>query len=1444
MNQIFILDRNENVVAILSGNADDSGCHFFNSNLILEINKGASLTFDVNVNESEVVNHIKEENMVIAFDGENYRLLIIKEVADLHEDSCMKEVYCEDASCELIDEIIYDEVSGSVEMGTVLASILKGTRWQIGEVDNTYIRNLKPEFKLKSVLNGIYELGKQYDAEVDFTVEFAGNKIVARKVHMKKAFGRSLGKRFEFGKDTTSIKRTVNTADIKTAIVPFGKTDEQTGEALSIKGISWSKPAKALNKPLGQMFLEDEEATELWGYKGTGAKRRARWVAVTFEECEDENELMNYAYMQLNRFNKPKVSYEVEVVDLYRMMGDESYAHEKVGLGDLATILDFEFIPALALNSRVVKLELDLNDPSNSKATLGTIVESIVDKDLKTQIEELNVKVGAISNIDLSDIENRVNEVLGKTGIGTWEQVEEINNLIFNNSVGYHFMGEDKGIWVFDKPVNEKPTKAVAIKGGVIGLAKWDTQLQKWNVGTFIDGTSVNASMINTGTLKADRIEANALTVNHLNQELKTIVNSVGNKASREEVTTAIKTAVDEINLSVSSNYSTKEETSSTVSTAKTEAINTSKGYADTKKAEAIAQASSDATSKVNSAKTELNTAIDKKANTLDVYKKTETYTKTETDSAIKVAKDSIELGVKNTYETKTNVESKISNVTTDLTNKIDNIEIGGRNLWIKSKTTGYSAIESLGSNHITGQTECYRLNNGTALSFNIEPEFSSRLYRKVTFSAWVKYDNVVQGANSWNKFNIFKHILVRKNSSSGVTSSQDYPTLAGFTGTSDWKFVSYTYDYSSNTNYDMLKTSLMFNLESTISGTAWVTGIKVEIGDKVTDWTDAPEDVMASINAKASKTDVYTKTEVYTKTQTDSQIKASKDAINLSVSETYETKTNVATKVSTAKSEAISSSNTYADTKKTEAINSANATTTQMNSAITLTKEAITNEVSASYLTKGDAEGTYATQSSLKQTAKDITASFKSTGGYNLIKNSTGYNDINIWKKSAGTMGTATNNKIGGATTSYIYLDNDTNTSEIYAYSNRFNLKPNTKYTLSGWFHNYTKCPSFDVFVLSSTAVAEDDAGYSYTNVHSILNSQNTDGSWVKFSTSFITPANVLSGYVRIDNNGYNASGTNTNRVHWSALILNEGEETPWSPHPSEIYEGSTIIDASGVTIKNGALKVQNNSGQTVLSGDSTGNLTIGGNSSSGTLLVKDASGKTIGEMNQNGLSLLDTAMKISSKYRIGEGLEQLVTFDGAKINFSNKGGGANTSASIGIDTGSSLGFSAPSGHYFYGGDVLTYGGLSVNGKTSIKALVSNGNQILNGTDTWLRTYGETGWYNSTYQGGWYMTDYTWVRSYNGKNVYTNGIIQADNGFQVGGNIMARIEASGDIKGQDFYSKGYNFNSGSPSTIKGRSGDGGFDFWNKNGGTRFTFDGSNMKIYKVVGGAWTVLAG
>ena len=53
----------------------------------------------------------------------------------------------------------------------------------------------------------------------------------------------------------------------------------------------------------------------------------------------------------------------------------------------------------------------------------------------------------------------------------------------------------------------------------------------------------------------------------------------------------------------------------------------------------------------------------------------------------------------------------------------------------------------------------------------------------------------------------------------------------------------------------------------------------------------------------------------------------------------------------------------------------------------------------------------------------------------------------------------------------------------------------------------------------------------------------------------------------------------------------------------------------------------------------------------------------------------------------------------------------------------------------------------------------------------SWIRTVGNTGWYNESYGGGWYMIDTTWIRNFGSKPVYLNNQLRIDSNLNVGAN-------------------------------------------------------------------------
>jgi alpha-tubulin suppressor-like RCC1 family protein len=102
---------------------------------------------------------------------------------------------------------------------------------------------------------------------------------------------------------------------------------------------------------------------------------------------------------------------------------------------------------------------------------------------------------------------------------------------------------------------------------------------------------------------------------------------------------------------------------------------------------------------------------------------------------------------------------------------------------------------------------------------------------------------------------------------------------------------------------------------------------------------------------------------------------------------------------------------------------------------------------------------------------------------------------------------------------------------------------------------------------------------------------------------------------------------------------------------------------------------------------------------------------------------------------------------------------------------TGSALYIQKSSGNISINSAPLTHK-LNVNGEV----FVQNG---------WLRTAGNLGWYSETHGGGWHMTDTSWIRTYNEKNVWTgSGLLGAQGGLTIGWGGVAPTTGGAIIKG------------------------------------------------------------
>ncbi|MCO7178913.1 phage tail protein [Streptococcus gallolyticus] len=458
-------------------------------------------------------------------------------------------------------------------------------------------------------------------------------------------------------------------------------------------------------------------------------------------------------------------------------------------------------------------------------------------------------------------------------------------------------------------------------------------------------------------------------------------------------------------------------------------------------------------------------------------------------------------------------LQTKVEAVPGQITSAVSAVEgkipttIGGRNLWIQSQTTGDFVEETLPDNHITGQKKCYRLSPNKKIEFNISPDFSAKLCKKITFSAWIKYENVVQGPDSWNKFEVFKHTLYRKNSSTGATSSADFKVLAELVGTSDWKYVTYTYDYSNNKSYDQLKTSLRFILEGVSSGTAWITGIKVEEGAIPTAWSLAPEDYDSDITKLNT-----------TLTQTANGLEQLSTQVT-SQGNTITSHTNSINSLSTGLSAKVSQTdfNTLSG-RVTTAENNITAKANELSSKIT------------------------SVEGNIPSGEMNLVEYGRPADGYSPFKNAE-YSTHPFYYNGAYKM----------------YIIKNTATSEKVLGMNRFKVERNTDYTLYFKGFNNSAITHMDVWFLKRVngSTKEFDSAQILVSSRKLSISKAEDVS-VTFNTG-----NYDEGFIRFDNNGSTTAGTEADLYFGDVSVKKGKSNNGWSPSQAELASSQDLKTA-----------------------------------------------------------------------------------------------------------------------------------------------------------------------------------------------------------------------------------------------------------------------------------------
>lgn len=371
---------------------------------------------------------------------------------------------------------------------SILQTLLEGSRWQLGIVKSTELVTLN--FYYLSRKEAIAKLLEVANIEIRPRVELSKNAIIRRYLDVFTTLGADHGKVFTHGKDLLTVSEKASQGAIYTAAIGRGKGEEITGadgqatggygRRITFKDIVWQKNSgNPVDKPKGQEFVEIPELTAKYGF-ANGTKPRLK--IIEFQDEEDPEKLLRLTYAWLEKNSRVQVEYKATVNNV-----------GNCNLGDTVGIYN----PTIGIKykTRVFSVKRNLIDNNLTEFGIGDKVTTSpfgrtteIAKNLK------NLEDNTIYWLD--QLRDKIKDnFLNEDGYNY--------DLGVNNK--YHLPA---GLYSFDKPIDQEPTKVVYVGAGKVAIANSKLPDGKWDWKTFLDGNGATLDLVNTGTLRAGIIQS------------------------------------------------------------------------------------------------------------------------------------------------------------------------------------------------------------------------------------------------------------------------------------------------------------------------------------------------------------------------------------------------------------------------------------------------------------------------------------------------------------------------------------------------------------------------------------------------------------------------------------------------------------------------------------------------------------------------------------------------------------------------------------------------------------------------------------------------------------------------------------------------------------------------------------------------------------------------
>lgn len=218
-----------------------------------------------------------------------------------------------------LDAYIIKDIRPSGEpIKNVLERLISFTEgnWRVGHVD-AMLPAVTATFYYISVKEALKQL-QTLGMEILFRCSLDADGIKDKWIEVYEQIGEESNTRFVYGSKALTVVREIDRSSISTSMIGRGRGEEVGdgyGRRIEFTDIEWKKnKGDPLDKPKGQNWLEDPDATQKHGIPQKDGSMRKRETVVVFDDIEDPEELLKNTYATLVESARPLVQFKAEVI--------------------------------------------------------------------------------------------------------------------------------------------------------------------------------------------------------------------------------------------------------------------------------------------------------------------------------------------------------------------------------------------------------------------------------------------------------------------------------------------------------------------------------------------------------------------------------------------------------------------------------------------------------------------------------------------------------------------------------------------------------------------------------------------------------------------------------------------------------------------------------------------------------------------------------------------------------------------------------------------------------------------------------------------------------------------------------------------------------------------------------------------------------------------------